>query len=131
MQIPIKVAQFSKPINTFVSESSRVDKFILAECKRTQHEVLGRDEVKNKGRVSRSKLVAWLYQHIESLAMDAVAIEVERQGGVVKARVHDAIFVDRIMNIKQLDDVMQQASGVKHFKFKQERLKAYRRQLGC
>lgn len=132
-KLPAEYARFnaSLTIKAFVAESGRVDKFIKAECKRTQHEVLGRDEVKNKGRVSRPKLVAWLYQHIESLAMDAVATEVERQGGVVMARVHDAIFVNRIMDMQQLDDVMQQASGVRHFKFKQERLKAYRRQLGC
>lgn len=133
-KLPAEYARFreSVTIKTIAGEGDLVDKFIKAECERKQHEVVGREEVKNKGGgVNTSRLVAWLYQHIESLAMDAVAIEVERQGGVVKARVHDAIFVDRIMNIKQLDDVMQQASGVKHFKFKQERLKAYRRQLGC
>lgn len=124
-KLPAEYARFreSVTIKTIAAEGDLVDKFILAECKRTQHEVLGREEVKNKGRVSRSKLVAWLYQHIESLAMDAVAIEVERQGGVVKARVHDAIFVDRIMDIGLLDE----ASGVKHFKFKQERLEGFSR----
>jgi hypothetical protein len=129
-KLPAEYARFreSVTIKAFVAESGRVDKFIKAECERTQDEVLGRDEVKNKGGVvNTSKLVAWLYQHIETLAMDAVALEVERQGGVVKARIHDAIFVDRIMDIGLLDDVMQQASGVKHFKFKQERLEGYKR----
>jgi hypothetical protein len=118
----------SVTIKAIAAEGNLVDKFILAECKRTQHEVLGRKEVRGKrGRLNTSKLVAWLYQHIETLAMDAVALEVERQGGVVKARIHDAIFVDRIMDIGLLDDVMQQASGVKHFMFKQERLEGYKR----
>lgn len=129
-KLPAEYKRFNESvtIKKFVAESGRVDKFIRAECERTQHKVLGREEVMGKrGSLNTSKLVAWLYQHIETLAMDAVAIEVERQGGVVKARIHDAIFVDRIMDIGQLNDAMQQASGVKHFKFKQERLAGYKR----
>ena len=128
-KFPDEYARFTQSLTfkAFADEGDVIDKFIKSECERTQDEVLKQPEIKNKGRINKSRLVAWLYQHIETLAMDAVALEVERQGGVVKARIHDAIFVDRIMDIGQLNDAMQQASGVKHFKFKQERLAGYKR----
>jgi hypothetical protein len=127
--LPTEYARFNESltIKALAAEGDVVSEFIKSECKRTKHEVLKRQEVRNKRGASTSKIVAWLYQHSESLAMDAVAIEIERQGGVVKARVHDAIFVDRLMDIGRLDNVMQQASGVKHFKFKQERLAGFKR----
>lgn len=128
-ELPAEYARFNESltIKALAAEGDMVSKFIKSECERTNHKVLKMQEVRNKRGLNTSKIVAWLYQHTESLAMDAVALEVERQGGVVKARVHDAIFVDRIMDIGQLNDAMQQASGVKHFKFKQERLAGYKR----
>lgn len=81
-------------IQQFRNEQKILDEFIFKIFTRSDASLLNDPELQTKsGRVSKSKIMAYLYQHAETIVMDMVRDELGQRGKEVIANVHDAIFV--------------------------------------
>ena len=80
-------------VNAFIEEQRALDDFIFGLVKTNSPELLALDCLKTaSGRVSKSKVLAFLYQHAETKAMDLICSLAAKQGHFPVARVHDAVF---------------------------------------
>ena len=113
----------------FIAEQDHLDKFIYNyHC--GLKNALGMDpELQTKsGRVSKSKVMSYLYQHAETAAMDEMRAELKRLGREVLASVHDAIFIRHKLNAYDKENIevkMQQKTGISTWKLDVDELKAY------
>ncbi len=67
------------------------------------------------GRRSNSKVLAWLYQHAETLMMDIVRGELAQLDIDIRANIHDAIVIDRKLSFEEknsIELVVRQRTGV-------------------
>ena len=118
-------------IKNFMEEKKVLDHFIFTHFTKTicpdllkepQHQT-------HSGRVSKSKIMAWLFQHAETHIMDLVAKEVEKSHNEVIARVHDAIFVKYKISKYQLENIEKHIcdySNIKYWKLKEEKINRYK-----
>lgn len=83
-------------IKKFISEQNMLDKFIYQTCREANPPFMSLPQVRTQcGVLSKSKVIAYLYQHFETQVMDVVAEEIEKRGRKVLARIHDAIIIDK------------------------------------
>lgn len=86
----------SGEVTEFNKQQARLDKFIIKKFKALYPYLLTMPALQtNAGNISRSKLLAWLYQNAETIVMDIVRSELRKIGVAVQANIHDAIVVDR------------------------------------
>lgn len=80
-------------VKKFIFEQKLLDEYIFA-IHTHQHPGLltERDLQTDSGRISKSKVLAYLYQHAETHVMDIVRDVAEKNGYKPLANVHDAIF---------------------------------------
>lgn len=80
-------------VKAFIEEQRALDDFIFALVKQKSSELLTLDCLQTaSGRVSKAKVLAYLYQHAETQAMDLICKVACQNGHVPIARVHDAVF---------------------------------------
>lgn len=80
-------------VKAFIDEQRTLDDFIFELVKRKSSELLALDCLQTaSGRVSKAKVLAYLYQHAETQAMDFICTVACQNGHVPIARVHDAVF---------------------------------------
>jgi hypothetical protein len=80
-------------VKAFIEEQRALDDFIFALVKQKSSELLTLDCLQTaSGRVSKAKVLAYLYQHAETQAMDLICTVACQNGHVPIARVHDAVF---------------------------------------
>ena len=82
------------------------------------------------GRVSRSKVIAYLYQHDESRVMSVLREEAGRLGRSPIACVHDAVFFRQRLGVDRKDRIeyaMQQATGNPYWKLNPTQLERWER----
>lgn len=99
----------------FIREQQTLDAFILSQVHALKPDILKKSMLKTKsGRISRSKVIAYLYQHEESKVMGvlrAAALALER---APIACVHDAVFFRSrlgVERIERIEHAMRQATG--------------------
>ncbi len=113
----------------FWPEQKRLDKFIFEHFKRLDKSLALSAKLQTKsGRVSKSKVMAYLYQHAETLVMNIVRRELKRRKHVVIANVHDAIFVRSKIARKdkaEIERAMRKETNIKYWALKEKRLRAY------
>jgi hypothetical protein len=113
----------------FVAEQDQLDKFIYNYHCGPSSPLLNDPELQTaSGRVSKSKVMSYLYQHAETEAMDAMRAELKHLGREVLASVHDAIFIRHRLNAYDKENIevkMQQKTGISTWKLDVEELKAY------
>jgi len=113
----------------FVAEQDQLDKFIYNYHCGPSSPLLNDPELQTtSGRVSKSKVMSYLYQHAETAAMDAMRAELKHLGREVLASVHDAIFIRHRLNAYDKENIevkMQQKTGISTWKLDVEELKAY------
>ena len=63
-----------------------------------------------KGRLSKSKVLAWLYQNAESIIMNFVRDELKNFNVAVLANIHDAIVVNRKLTTSEVQHILQAIS---------------------
>jgi hypothetical protein len=101
-------------IKKFISEQNTLDKFIYQTCREANPPFMSFPEVRTQcGVLSKSKVIAYLYQHFETQVMDVVAEEIEKRGRKVLARIHDAIIIDKRLgmdNKYEIELAMQSAT---------------------
>lgn len=114
----------------FIAEQDKLDKFIYSYHTKADPTLLTHSELQTaSGRVSKSKVMSYLYQHFETDAMDVVRAELKRLGREVLASVHDAIFVRHKLteyDKEKIEVMMRSKTGISTWNLDVDELKAYR-----
>jgi hypothetical protein len=104
---------------SFKDQQKRLDKFIVNLFWANDQSLNTIEKLKTKsGRRSDSRVLAWLYQHAETIMMDLVRDELDKLGVGVKANIHDAIVVDRKLSAQErahIESVVRQQTNVNGF----------------
>jgi len=80
-------------VRAFIKEQNTLDNYLFAQFKRHHADLLKLDCLQtHSGRVSKAKVLAYLYQHGETQVMDIVRATAAEHGRTPIANVHDAIF---------------------------------------
>ncbi len=80
-------------VKAFIQEQRALDDFIFELVKKSSSELLALECLQSaSGRISKAKVLAYLYQHAETDAMDLICTVACQNGHVPIARVHDAVF---------------------------------------
>jgi hypothetical protein len=83
-------------VKNFLHEQNLLDRYIFSLVKKNDYPFLKTDLVRTQsGSLSKSKVIAYIYQHFETEVMDIVQREIENRENIVLARIHDAIIVKR------------------------------------
>ena len=117
-------------IVSFMDEQKRLDRYIFDHFTTVVCPVLLREQQlqTQSGRVSKSKIMAWLFQHAETHVMDMIAAEIEKTNNEVIARVHDAIFVKyKISNYdrEEIEELICAKTNVPYWRLKEKQIKRY------
>jgi hypothetical protein len=116
-------------VKAFIEEQRTLDDFIFGLVKDNCPELLALSCLQTvSGRVSKSKVLAYLYQHAETDAMDLICSVAAQYGHVPIARVHDAIFFRSRLgpDLKQeLEFKLQDATHNKYWHLSPKQLKRY------
>lgn len=80
-------------VKAFIEEQRALDDFIFGLVQKNRAELLALDCLQTaSGRVSKAKVLAYLYQHAETQSMNLICSIASQNGHVPIARVHDAVF---------------------------------------
>ena len=80
-------------VMAFIAEQHELDEYIFSVAKKKLPELINFEFLKTaSGRLSKSKVLSYLYQHAETNAMDMICKMASNQGKNPIARVHDAVF---------------------------------------
>ncbi len=107
------INEFSRFVNSvevdkFQQQQKILDKHIINKFTASYLHLTTMPELQTKtGRLSNSKVLAWLYQKAETIVMDYVREELKTRNVGVKANIHDAIVVDRQLT-------QAEVSAIKH-----------------
>ena len=89
-----------KTVQAFIHEQSELDAFMYELVKVQRRDLLTKSFLQTpSGRPSKSKILAYLYQHDETEIMDVVRAIAKGQGREPIANVHDAIFFRKKLGI--------------------------------
>ncbi len=118
-------------IKKFISEQNTLDKFIYQTCREANPPFMSLPEVRTQcGVLSKSKVIAYLYQHFETQVMDVVAEEIEKRGRKVLARIHDAIIIDKRLGVDnkiEIEEAMQSATSNPYWHLTAKELQPFER----
>jgi hypothetical protein len=116
-------------VKAFIEEQRALDDFIFGLVKDNSPELLALSCLQTvSGRVSKSKVLAYLYQHAETHAMDLICSVAAQSAHVPIARVHDAIFFKSRLgpDLKQMLELrLQEATNNKYWHLSPKQLKRY------
>jgi hypothetical protein len=118
-------------ISGFIYEHNELADYILSKY---AAEMKGLSCVKSeKGRRSKAKEMAYLYQHAETKMMDRVREMVSSFGHAVLVSVHDAIIVRNKIDFDDLHEIemtIQEEFGMPYWKLVGERMQGYHGLVG-
>jgi len=116
-------------VKAFIEEQRALDDFIFGLVKQNSTEIMELDCLHTaSGRVSKPKVLAYLYQHAETKSMDFICSVAAQYGHVPIARVHDAVFFRSRLgpDLKQeLEFKLQEATNNKYWHLSPKQLKRY------
>jgi hypothetical protein len=116
-------------VKAFIEEQRALDDFIFGLVKKSSVELLKLDCLQTaSGRVSKPKVLAYLYQHAETKSMDLICSVAAHYGHVPIARVHDAVFFRSRLgpDLKQeIEFKLQEATNNKYWHLSPKQLKRY------
>jgi hypothetical protein len=94
-------------IKDFIREQKILDAVIFHTDKGdTKAFFDGADVHTQSGRLSQSKVIAFMYQHYETQLMDLIHKRLEAKGKTVIARIHDAIITREKLSLDDRDELM-------------------------
>jgi hypothetical protein len=108
----------SQQVKDFKMQQKILDDYIVGRFWSEYAWLADIKEINGNKRRSKSKILAWLYQHAETIMMDIVRGELDKLGVGVKANIHDAIVVDRQLTAQErahIESVVQQQTNVDGF----------------
>jgi len=116
-------------VQLFRDEQKRLDRFIFDHFMAKDKSLSKHTELQTaSGRVSKSKVLAYLYQHAETQVMNVVRSELKKIHHEVIANVHDAIFTRdriRLKDKKHIEQRMCKRTKNLFWALKEDRLKRY------
>lgn len=117
-------------VDYFVQEQAIFDEYIVQYIKKNRPDLWSSDLVKSGKSTSSAKVVALIYQHVETIAMDAARRAIRAQGNTVLASIHDAVIVKRRIGSDDLSDVigaMRDETGNPYLHLKGTKYERYKR----
>ena len=97
-------------VTAFQKDHDAIDSYLFAEFRKEHPEDSKTPDFlkTERGRVSRSKVIAYLYQHYETAWMDEIRKFIaEKTKRKVLANIHDAIILDKKLSVDELSDLKQ------------------------
>lgn len=114
---------------SYIDEQKTMDKIISEFAKQQDPSLLNDAQLQSpSGRISNSKLMSYLYQNSESIAMDVVRDEVKAIYQTVLANVHDAIFIKerlRETDRKRIELVMRSKTGLPFWYLDEDKISGF------
>ena len=117
-------------IEKFIDEQTQLDKYLEAGVKEQLPDIYFGELVTTKIRPSRSKAVAYLYQHQETQAMNTARAVLAQHGITPIANIHDAFIVRRKLPVSiqhAVIDAMRVSMGNDLYTIKANRLEGFYR----
>jgi hypothetical protein len=119
----------SRTIKKFVAEQKLLDQYIYKKFTQQYPQLLTMSELQtSSGRASKSKVMAWLYQHAETIVMDVVRTELAKLNIEVIANVHDAIVVRTKLTKYQREEIeftMREITNTKYWRLGETKYERY------
>lgn len=114
----------------YMDENKRMDEIITEYAKENDPALLADTELQTvSGRLSKSKLMSFLYQQSESIVMDIVRREVGAVYKTILANVHDAIYINERLHSadkKRIELVMRRETGLQFWFLDEEKITGYK-----
>jgi hypothetical protein len=116
-------------VKAFTDEQKALDQYLFELVKQQASDLLELEIVQtSSGRVSKSKVISYLYQHAETEAIDFILACAEQYGHKPIARVHDAIFFRNRLGVdvkSEIEFALQQRTGNPYWYLTPKQLKRY------
>jgi len=116
-------------VQAFINEQSILDTHLYELVKATRRDLLTKSFLQTpSGRPSKSKILAYLYQHDETEVMDIVCAVAAQHGREPIARVHDAIFFKRKLSVDlrhEIEMTIQDRTKNSYWRLSHEQLERY------
>ncbi len=121
---------FNDPtVRAFIKEQNTLDNHLFAQFKRQHADLLKLAYLQtHSGRVSKAKVLAYLYQHGETQVMDIVRATAAAHGRAPIANVHDAIFLKQRLGAElkaELEWQMRAQTGNAYWHLTPKQLRRY------
>ncbi|MCX7246798.1 MAG: hypothetical protein NTX31_03845 [Burkholderiales bacterium] len=120
----------SKTIKKFSAEQKTLDSYIFGIfIKANPQFSTCKDLQTGSGRISKSKVMAYLYQHAETAVMDIVRAELKTLGRTVLANIHDAIIIRHKLSAYDREEIeykMRASTGIDYWRLGETKLKRYK-----
>ena len=114
----------------FIQEQNLLDDFIFQHFKKDAGDVMDRPYLQTpSGRVSKSKVLAFYYQHSETNVMNVLREVAARHGYKPLANVHDAVFFRKQLGVDRKSEIefeMQVQTSNPYFKLSSTQLLGYK-----
>ena len=116
-------------VQAFIDEQGILDAHLYERVKVQRRDLLSKPFLQTpSGRPSKSKILAYLYQHDETEVMDVVCAVAEKYDRAPLARVHDAIFFKRKLSVDlrhEMELCMQEHSNNPYWRLSHKHLERY------
>jgi hypothetical protein len=116
-------------IKDFIREQSLLDSYIFQAGKDQPTEYFGEADISTQsGRLSKAKVLAFLYQTFETELMDLVCKLIEEKGKQVIARIHDAVITREKLSLDDKEEILykiKQATENEYWKLNHKELKPF------
>lgn len=115
---------------SYMEENKLMDQIITEYAKENEPALLNDTELQTaSGRISNSKLMSYLYQQSETIAMDIVRREVVAVYKKILANVHDAIYINEKLHSadkRRIEKVMRRETGLQFWILDEEKIEGYK-----
>ena len=116
-------------VQAYIKEQSILDTHLYELVKVDRRDLLSKSFLQTpSGRPSKSKILAYLYQHDETEVMDIVCEVAAQYGREPIARVHDAIFFKRKLSVDlrhEIEMTMQDRTANPYWRLSHKQLERY------
>ena len=116
-------------VRDFVKEQSLLDSYIFDAGKSQPTEYFGSADIRTQsGRMSKAKVLAFLYQTFETELMDLVCNLIEEKGKCVIARIHDAVITKQKLSVDDREEILyriREATENEYWKLNHKELKPF------
>jgi hypothetical protein len=116
-------------VQAFIKEQAMLDAYLYERVKVERRDLLSKPFLQTaSGRPSQSKILAYLYQHDETEVMNVVCAVAAQHGRTPIARVHDAIFFKRKINVdlrSEIEMCMQDHTNNPYWRLSHKQLERY------
>ena len=113
----------------FIKEQALLDDYLFNGIKQQRPDLLKLPYLQTQGgSPSKSKCVAFLYQHEETAVMEVVRAAVAAHGKTVLASIHDAIITKEKLGVElmsEIEQLMRAQTGNRYWRLGAKQLKRY------